>query len=413
MTYFDQNLINQQLIISKLKKEAKKFKKENPQYTLMQSQDIIAKKHGFLHWHELHTNIKNQLTFFSQSNLFSLENSNHFYLGKDFYLSEKIYIDKNFSKLKIEDNLYSKDNLFNLYTQILDTNSRFVYCKTGLDNNLSLEKEMIDYANKKNIHVYHLSFLSSLASNNFKNLSINFNNVSSGFLAELFSNLVLEFEDDDSIMWKGRAISMISSVMMALVYMRDKENFNLTPNSIREYLLLDKVISLYHKDFPLHIHTSLKSYLFSLPGFIENSLKQNDNVFEHHGYLQMQFIRALGIMCDSYSHIFNNNEYSLQKVLSQKEKSLIIIHFPNFETSVYEMKHLFTIFHSFFIQSFNKNISQKSSLNFHNYVLHENILFDVNLPTKLIALPIHFIQNNKNKSENYISFSENNIFKIH
>lgn len=77
------------------------------------------------------------------------------------------------------------------------------------------------------------------------------------------------------------------------------------------------------------------------------------------------------------------------------------------------MKHLFTIFHSFFIQSFNKNISQKSSLNFHNYVLHENILFDVNLPTKLIASPIHFIQNNKNKSKIIFHLVKIIYFKIH
>ena len=56
MTYL-KDLINQQFIISKLKKEAKIFKQNNPQYNLMQSQDIIAQQHGFLHWHrsEEHT----------------------------------------------------------------------------------------------------------------------------------------------------------------------------------------------------------------------------------------------------------------------------------------------------------------------------------------------------------------------
>lgn len=96
-------------------------------------------------------------------------------------------------------------------------------------------------------------------------------------------------------MWKGRAISLISSVMTALIYMRDLNEIILDVEYIREYLILDNLIKLYknRRDFPDKIRASLRNYLLSLPGFQESAPKQNDTVMEQHGYLQVQFVSVI------------------------------------------------------------------------------------------------------------------------
>lgn len=106
-------------------------------------------------------------------------------------------------------------------------------------------------------------------------------------------------------MWRSRAISLLSSVMHALLYMRDQNEIILSADLIREYLLLDNVIKLYktRKDFPENVRNDLRAYLLSLPSFQESAPKQSDTVSEQHGYLQMQFLTPLNRL----KNIENNN----------------------------------------------------------------------------------------------------------
>lgn len=106
-------------------------------------------------------------------------------------------------------------------------------------------------------------------------------------------------------MWRGRAISLISVVIRALVYMREEKEILLNSAVIREYLILDNLIKLFktRRDFPDVLRNDLRSYLLSLPGFQESAPKQSDTVMEQHGYLQMQFLTPLGKL----QTIENNN----------------------------------------------------------------------------------------------------------
>lgn len=119
--------------------------------------------------------------------------------------------------------------------------------------------------------------------------------------------IVLNLMDSSSggDMWRGRAISLLISVLKALIYMRDNKELVLDAETIREYLILDNIIKLYktRRDFPDSIRRDLRAYLTSLPGFQDSAPKQNDTVFEQHGYLQMQFLGALNRLKD----IENNN----------------------------------------------------------------------------------------------------------
>lgn len=113
-----------------------------------------------------------------------------------------------------------------------------------------------------------------------------FKGLSAGQSTQIFVNLI----DGEDGMWKGRAISLISSVMMALIYMRDHKEILLDTSLIREHLILNNIVKLYknRKDLPSHVGSALRAYLVSLPGFQESAVTQTITTNEQHGYLQMQ-----------------------------------------------------------------------------------------------------------------------------
>ena len=168
-----------------------------------------------------------------------------------------------------------------------------------------------------------------------------FSSGSSGGLTELMVSL-MDGGDGGGDMWKGRAISLISAIMMALVYMRDQKEVLLDVEAIREYLIIDNIIKLYktRRDFPNHIRNALRAYLVSLPGFQESAPKQNDTVLEQHGYLQMQFTKLLGSLSDSYGFIFKTNlgEVDFKDVVLNRR--ILVVLLPALEKSTDELANL-------------------------------------------------------------------------
>ncbi len=143
-------------------------------------------------------------------------------------------------------------------------------------------------------------------------------------------------------LWKGRAISLISAIMMALTFMRDEKEILLDVDTIREYLILDNIIKLYktRRDFPNHVRAALRAYLVSLPGFQESAPKQNDTVLEQHGYLQMQFTKILGSLADSYGFIYKTNlgEVDFKDVVLNRR--ILVVLLPALEKSPDELANL-------------------------------------------------------------------------
>ncbi len=168
-----------------------------------------------------------------------------------------------------------------------------------------------------------------------------FTSGSSGGLTELLVSL-MDDSGGDGGMWKGRAISLISAIMMALVYMRDKKEILLDVDIIREYLILDNIVRLYktRKDLPNHIRQSMRAYLVSLPGFQENAPKQGETTLEQHGYLQMQFTKILGSLSDSYGYIFRTNlgEVDFWDVVVNRR--ILVVLLPALEKSSEELANL-------------------------------------------------------------------------
>ena len=120
-------------------------------------------------------------------------------------------------------------------------------------------------------------------------------NKSASEITELFV-LLMDEDTGHNTMWKGRAISLISSVLFALVYLRDHEGLVLDMDTIRDRLILEHIQMISRrKDMPINVLKVIRSYLRTLPGYDENAFKQSSTVREQHGFLQMQFTKILGM----------------------------------------------------------------------------------------------------------------------
>ena len=116
-------------------------------------------------------------------------------------------------------------------------------------------------------------------------------------------------------MWKGRAISLLTAIMMAVCKLRDDGKLLLNIEALGDFLNLPKIVDLYLDkhgtyDLPPKIRSQLKNYLDSLPGFDWNEARagrpQAATANDQHGYLQMQFTRILTSLSGTYGHIFDH-----------------------------------------------------------------------------------------------------------
>lgn len=169
-----------------------------------------------------------------------------------------------------------------------------------------------------------------------------FSSGSSGGLTELVVSLMGGDEGGGGgDMWKGRAVSLISAIMQALVYLRDQGLILLDVETIREHLILDNIIKMYREtDFPPHVKAAVRGYLTSLPGYQEGATKQMDSVSEQHGFCQMQFTRILGSLTDSYGFIFKTNlgEVDFRDVVLNRR--ILVVLLPALEKSTDELANL-------------------------------------------------------------------------
>lgn len=159
-------------------------------------------------------------------------------------------------------------------------------------------------------------------------------------LTELLVGLMDEAGGDNA-MWKGRAISLISSIMLALVHLRDHDGLLMGVEVIRDHLLLEKIQQLSkRRDLPSHVLQSLKAYLRSLPGYQENAPKQSETVMDQHGYLQMQFTRILGSLADIYGYIFKTNLGEVDFFDVVLNRRILVVLLPAMEKSTDELANL-------------------------------------------------------------------------
>ena len=149
----------------------------------------------------------------------------------------------------------------------------------------------------------------------------------------------------DGAMWKGRAVAMLTGVIKALVWLRNKGELDLNVGTIREYMNLKNIISLAsEKDrpsLPRDIRTSVRAYLTSLPGFVESKgTAQAQTTLDQHGYLEMQFSQIFGSLNDVYGHIFRSAYGQIDMSDVVLNRRILVIMLPALEKSGDEIANL-------------------------------------------------------------------------
>lgn len=166
---------------------------------------------------------------------------------------------------------------------------------------------------------------------------------SSGGLTEMLVGLMDSSGGGNGDMWQGRAISLISAIMMCLVWLRDNTGLLLDVDVIREHLNLENIQQLAaRRDLPPQALSAVRAYLKSLPGYVENPPggQQNDTAREQHGYLQMQFTKILGSLSDTYGYIFRTNLGEVDFTDVVLNRRILMVLLPAMEKSSAELRNL-------------------------------------------------------------------------
>ena len=182
-----------------------------------------------------------------------------------------------------------------------------------------------------------------------------FSSGSSSYLTQMLVSLMPEAEGDNA-MWKERAVSLLSSLMPALTWKRDHQDFPLSVNSIRSYLGLNYIIKLSRDEaIPERIREGLVGYLDTLPGYVDAAfddegkekpmgpdqpMVDTTTVRQQHGYLTMQFTRALQSLGDDYGYIFDTQAADIDMIDVVLNRRILVTLIPALEKSGDETANL-------------------------------------------------------------------------
>lgn len=181
-----------------------------------------------------------------------------------------------------------------------------------------------------------------------------FSSGSASYLTNMLVSLMPEAEGDNA-MWKERAVSLASAMMPALTWKRDNQDMPLSVRTIRDYLSLPNVIKLARDTaVPDLIRGGLRGYLDTLPGFVHSAYDDNGQVKppeggaapdtttanQQHGYLAMQFTRALQSLGDDYGYIFDTQAADVDMVDIVLNRRILIVLIPALEKSGDEIANL-------------------------------------------------------------------------
>lgn len=388
------------VLYKKLKAEYK-LKSKIDFISLSQCQDLVAQQHGYKHWHEFYTNVKS--LYLSNSNDDMIKYSingivptfkshmSPINLGYSNKLGLQTWIDRGslLNHVYIEGN--NKQNIeLSLIKQIIENGDHLLFLNnTNTISSKEIEKYAIKNGREKDIRVISFSYDEKDKTNWFfpKNLP-----GGSGGLTELLISLMDEGGSDGD-MWKGRAISLISAIMMPLTYMRDNKEILLTFETINNFLILENIISLYktRRDFPTHICSVLRAYLVSLPEFDIEASKQNDKTIEQHGYLQMIFAKILLSLMD-YNYLFKDqvnledSSSKMEELLGIKENLIFIV---DFSKILHHNSHLFYFFigilHNSMAKLLGEEMTRKKSFQHHNIAPKFIFINDCQFPLRTSA----------------------------
>lgn len=153
---------------------------------------------------------------------------------------------------------------------------------------------------------------------------------------------LMDSGDAKGDMWKGRAISFISSALPALVDLRDLGLLMLHIGAIREALPYPKYFELMSNvNISQKSRDMMQAFLYDVPGYKRDKGENQSSTFnEQYGYQQMQFTRILSSLADTYGHIYftPQGEVVLKDVVVNRRIFLALL--PALEKSRPELGNL-------------------------------------------------------------------------
>ncbi|MDD4617157.1 MAG: type IV secretion system DNA-binding domain-containing protein [Alphaproteobacteria bacterium] len=182
-----------------------------------------------------------------------------------------------------------------------------------------------------------------------------FSNGSASYLA----NLVVQLMPDaggDNAMWKERAVALMFALMPALTFKRDKQGLLLDVGVVRDHLELQPIIRLSRdQTLPARIIHGLQGYLNTLPGYVDAAFDDEGNerppspdqpmydlqvARQQHGYLSMQFTRAMQSLADEYGYIFKAQLADIEVIDVVLNRRILVVLIPALEKSGDEAANL-------------------------------------------------------------------------
>lgn len=282
------------------------------------------------------------------------------YLGSTKKTSEEIWFTNSDARTHI---LYlgttgagKTEGLKSLVTNAMTWGSGFVYVDGKADTDLwsSLSSLVRRFGRDDDLLI--LNYMTGNSDIQAPSNSMNpFSGGSASYLINMLVSLMPDAEGDNA-MWKERAVSLLSSVMPALTWKRDHQEMPLSINTIRESMTLPSVVKLSRDQaIPEEIRRGVKGYLDSLPGYAEAAFDDEGKdkpagpdspaidtttARQQHGYLTMQFTRALQSLGDSYGYIFNTPAADVDMVDVVLNRRILIVLIPALEKSGDEIANL-------------------------------------------------------------------------
>jgi intracellular multiplication protein IcmO len=248
------------------------------------------------------------------------------------------------------------EGLKSMVTNALSWGSGFIYVDGKADTDLWSSLSALCRRFGRDDDLLVLNYMTGNSDTRAPSNSLNpFSSGSASYLTNMLTSLMPEAEGDNA-MWKERAVSLLSSLMPALTYKRDYQEMPLSISTIRNFMTLGEVIRLSRdKTLPQKYLESINGYLDTLPGFVPEAYDDNGKekpagpdqpmvdtsvASQQHGYLAMQFTRALQSLGDDYGYIFDVDNADVDMVDVVLNRRILVVLIPALEKSSDETANL-------------------------------------------------------------------------
>lgn len=248
------------------------------------------------------------------------------------------------------------EGLKSMVTNALSWSSGFIYVDGKADTDLWSSLSALCRRFGRDDDLLVLNYMTGNSDARAPSNSLNpFSSGSASYLTNMLVSLMPEAEGDNA-MWKERAVSLLSSLMPALTWKRDNQDMPMSIGTIRNYMLLGEIIRLSRDDsLPEKYRESIMGYLDTLPGYVDDAYDDNGKekpmgpdqamvdtsvASQQHGYLAMQFTRALQSLGDDYGYIFDVDYADVDMVDVVLNRRILVVLIPALEKSSDETANL-------------------------------------------------------------------------